>query len=73
LPLRRWGLAGSILALETLKLVLGTANRARDSLVGEALQAGLLPLLLRKLDWRAREAQSAGGSEEEVRLFWREA
>ena len=48
----RWGLAGSILALETLKLAMAPINRARDILVGQALQAGLVPVLLAKLDWR---------------------
>ena len=65
---RRWGLAGSILALETLKLALSVDNRARDSLVGAALAAGLLPRLLAKLDWR-KDARPGGFGEEEV-CFW---
>ena len=64
--LGRWGLAGSILALETLKLALAPLNRARDILVGQALQAGLVPLLLGKLDWRKAGSGSNHG-EEEVR------
>jgi hypothetical protein len=61
-----WGLAGSILALETLKLALAPLNRARNILVGQALQAGLVPLLLGKLDWRKAGSGSSRG-EEEVR------
>ncbi|KAK9915634.1 hypothetical protein WJX75_001835 [Coccomyxa subellipsoidea] len=61
----RWGLAGSILALETLKLALSTDNRARDSLVGAALAAGLLPRLLAKLDWRKGSGAGGFGEEEE--------
>lgn len=60
----RWGLAGSILALETLKLALTMDNRARDTLVGAALAAGLVPRLLSKLDWRKGSGASQG--EEEV-------
>ncbi len=41
-------------------------NRARDILVGQALQAGLVPLLLAKLDWRKAGSGSHQG-EEEVR------
>ena len=41
-------------------------NRARDILVGQALQAGLVPLLLAKLDWRKGGSSSTQG-EEEVR------
>ncbi|KAK9809260.1 hypothetical protein WJX72_012293 [[Myrmecia] bisecta] len=48
-----WGLAGSVLALETLKRALTLQNRSRDVLVGAALSAGLVQLLLRKLDWRS--------------------
>ncbi len=66
MALSRWGLAGSILALETLKLAMAPINRARDILVGQALQAGLVPLLLAKLDWRKAGSGSHQG-EEEVR------
>lgn len=48
-----------MLALETLKRALDPGNRARDVLVGQALQAGLLPLLLRKLDWSTSGQQGA--------------
>lgn len=47
----KWGLAGSVLALETLKRALMIGNRSRDLLVEALLSGGLLPLLLRKLDW----------------------
>lgn len=62
--LHRWGLAGSILALETLKLAMAPINRARDILVGQALQAGLVNLLLAKLDWRKASSGSNQGEEE---------
>ena len=45
-------LAGSVLALETVKRALVLSNRSRDLLVAALLSGGLLPLLLRKLDWR---------------------
>ena len=64
LVFHRWGLAGSILALETLKLAMAPINRARDMLVGQALQAGLVPLLLAKLDWRKAGSGSNQGEEE---------
>ncbi len=48
-----WGMAGSALALETLQRALTLANRARDSLVGSALGAGLVQVLLQRLDWRS--------------------
>ncbi|XVF34775.1 hypothetical protein REPUB_Repub18cG0087800 [Reevesia pubescens] len=44
---------GSILALETLKRVVGAGNRARDALVGQGLKVGLVEVLLGLLDWRA--------------------
>ncbi|TYJ29378.1 hypothetical protein E1A91_A06G065500v1 [Gossypium mustelinum] len=44
---------GSILALETLKRVVGAGNRARDALVAQGLKVGLLEVLLGLLDWRA--------------------
>ena len=47
-----WGLAGSVLSLETLQRGLALENRARDLLVGGALSAGLIPNLLTRLDWR---------------------
>ena len=69
MTLFRWGLAGSILALETLKLAMAPINRARDILVGQALQAGLVPLLLAKLDWRKAGSGSHQGEEEVLRLL----
>lgn len=44
---------GSILALETLKRVVVSGNRARDSLVAQGLKVGLVEVLLGILDWRA--------------------
>ncbi|KAK1696170.1 hypothetical protein QYE76_012867 [Lolium multiflorum] len=44
---------GSILALETLKRVVGAGNRARDALVAQGLKVGLVDVLLGILDWRA--------------------
>jgi len=49
-----------------LKLALSVDNRARDTLVGAALAAGLLPRLLAKLDWR-KGSGPGGFGEEEVR------
>ncbi|ONM00018.1 DnaJ homolog subfamily C GRV2 [Zea mays] len=43
---------GSILALETLKRVVGAGNRARDALVAQGLKVGLVEVLLGILDWR---------------------
>ena len=51
-----WGMAGSALALETLQRTLSLANRARDNLVGSALGAGLVQVLLKRLDWRSDAA-----------------
>ena len=60
----RWGLAGSILALETLKRAMAPINRARDIIVGQAVQAGMVSLLLGQLDWRKADAGSSRGEEE---------
>jgi len=54
-----WGMAGSALALETLQRALTLANRARDSLVGSALGAGLVQVLLQRLDWRSGSGADA--------------
>lgn len=54
-----WGMAGSALALETLQRALSLANRARDNLVGSALGAGLVQILLKRLDWRSDAAADA--------------
>ena len=48
----KWGLAGSVLALETIKRALALGNPARDLLIAGLLSGGLLPLLLKKLDWQ---------------------
>lgn len=56
----------SVLALETLKRALAPANRWRDSLVASCLAAGLVTLLLQRLDWRhaaARRQQEQGQQE----------
>jgi DnaJ family protein C protein 13 len=47
--------------LETLKRALSPANRQRDSLVAQALQAGLVQKLLLLLDWRSGEAAAGAG------------
>ena len=60
----RWGLAGSILALETLKRAMAPINRARDVIVGQGMHAGMVPLLLSQLDWRKADAGSNRGEEE---------
>ncbi|KAK9868448.1 hypothetical protein WJX84_004951 [Apatococcus fuscideae] len=57
-----WGLAGSVLSLETLQRGLALENRARDLLVGGALSAGLIPNLLTRLDWRDAGAGGASAS-----------
>ncbi|GMH03116.1 hypothetical protein Nepgr_004955 [Nepenthes gracilis] len=44
---------GSIMALETLKRVVVSGNRARDGLVAQGLKVGLVDVLLGLLDWRA--------------------
>ncbi len=56
----QWGGAAAVLAVETLKRGLAAGNRSRDLLVGAALGAGLLQLLLQRLDWRSRS--DGGGS-----------
>eukprot|EP00252_Welwitschia_mirabilis_P025345 TRINITY_DN7877_c0_g2_i1.p1 TRINITY_DN7877_c0_g2~~TRINITY_DN7877_c0_g2_i1.p1 ORF type:complete len:848 (+),score=223.63 TRINITY_DN7877_c0_g2_i1:330-2546(+) len=48
---------GSVLALETLKRVVVAGNRARDALVAQGLQVGLVNVLLGLLDWRAGGTQ----------------
>jgi DnaJ family protein C protein 13 len=62
LPAMAWGHGASILVLETLKRALSPANRQRDSLVAQALQAGLVQKLLLLLDWRSGEAAAAADS-----------
>jgi hypothetical protein len=59
----RWGLAGSVLALETVKRAIVSENLSRDLLIGPLLSGGLLTRLLEKLDW-----QRTGG-EDEVIIF----
>ncbi|KAK9822709.1 hypothetical protein WJX81_005943 [Elliptochloris bilobata] len=58
----RWGLAGSLLALETLARALAPANRMRDTLIAAALGCGLVPLLLAKLDWRRSDGGRGAGA-----------
>ena len=62
----KWGLAGSVLALETVKRALTPASRSRDLLIAALLSGGLLPLLLKKLDWHQDAAQRQDG---EVQLL----
>lgn len=57
-----WGLAGSVLSLETLQRALALDNRARDLLVAGALSAGLVPALLARLDWREKGGTGASSS-----------
>ena len=61
--MERWGLAGSVLALEAIKRAIVLDNSSRDMLVGALLSAGLLQKLLDKLDWQR------GGRDEEVSSF----
>lgn len=61
-----WGVAGNVLALESLKRGLTTANRSRDILVGQALQASLVERLLVLLDWQRRGVQSGDNAEEQT-------
>lgn len=63
LPAMAWGHGASILVLETLKRALSTANRQRDSLVAQALSAGLVQKLLLLLDWRSGESEGAAGED----------
>jgi hypothetical protein len=51
----RWGTAPSVLGAETLKRALDPGNPARDALVGGCLAVGLVPAMLRRLDWRQRQ------------------
>ena len=65
-----WGGTAAVLAAETLKRGLSPSNRNRDLLVGAAVGAGLVQMLLQRLDWRstvkinslslAREGDSGG-------------
>ena len=47
-----WGLAGSVLALETVKRAIVLDNLSRDLLIGPLLASQLLQKLLQKLDWQ---------------------
>lgn len=47
-----WGLAGSVLALETVKRSIVLDNVSRDLLIRPLLAAELLQKLLQKLDWQ---------------------
>jgi DnaJ family protein C protein 13 len=55
----QWGGAAAVLAVETLKRGLALGNRSRDLLVGAALGAGLLQLLLQRLDWRSSNGDTS--------------
>lgn len=63
LPAMAWGHGASILVLETLKRSLSPANRQRDSLVAQALQAGLVQKLLLLLDWRSGGGEGAAADD----------
>ena len=54
-----WGVAGSVLSLESMKRALITINRSRDLLVDQALRVRLIDRLLQLLDWQRK----AHGSE----------
>ena len=58
--MEHWGLAGSVLALESVKRAIRLDNMSRDLLIGALLAGKLLEKLLHKLDWQQ------GGQEEEV-------
>lgn len=53
-----WGVAGSVLALESMKRVFTTVNRSRDVLIGQGIQNGLVDRLLGLLDWRRGSPQN---------------
>eukprot|EP00898_Chlorokybus_atmophyticus_P007654 jgi/Chlat1/7890/Chrsp66S00581 len=55
LLMKAMGWSGArVLAMETLQRSLSASNRARDSLVDQALRVGLVPVLLALLDWRTQ-------------------
>ena len=56
--LQHWGLAGSVLALDTLQRALVRGNPCRDALVEACLRLGLVLLLLHLLDWRQQGSTS---------------
>ena len=56
-----WNLAGSILALETLKRALGAGNRSRDVLVAQSMSSGLIQKLINMLNWQAGTASGTDG------------
>lgn len=58
-----WGVAGSVLALESIKRCLFPTNRSRDILVEQALHSGLVELLLSLLDWHKVETRQDNSSE----------
>ena len=49
-----WGVAGSVLSLESMKRALITVNRSRDLLVEQALRVKLIDRLLQLLDWQRK-------------------
>lgn len=60
-----WGVAGSVLALESMKRAFTTVNRSRDVLVGQGVQNGLVDRLLGLLDWRRGAQGFSDNSAEE--------
>ena len=53
-----WGVAGSVLSLESMKRALTTVNRSRDALVEQALRVKLIDRLLQLLDWQRKSPGS---------------
>lgn len=49
-----WGVAGSVLSLESMKRALTTSNRARDKLVEQGLRVDLIGRLLNVLEWQRK-------------------
>lgn len=53
-----WGMAGSVLSLESMKRALTTNNRSRDVLIEQALRVKLIDRLLQLLDWQRKSPGS---------------
>eukprot|EP00210_Caulerpa_lentillifera_P007523 g7188.t1 len=49
-----WGVAGSVLSLESMKRALTTVNRSRDKLVEQGLRMDLIGRLLNVLEWQRK-------------------
>ncbi|GMH45130.1 hypothetical protein BSKO_13087 [Bryopsis sp. KO-2023] len=59
-----WGVAGSVLALESLKRAFSMVNRSRDVLIAQGLNGGLMDRLFGLLDWRRAEVEKQDNAEE---------